>query len=111
MLQIIGFLGCVYLLTKALELFGRAARSKTIQLSAEEWDQLTPDEQNAVRWEQRGRLSILIGAWVATVAVPIFIIWLIVQGNQFPQLTQPTPTVSRADCISRSQTLDEMNRC
>lgn len=91
MIQIIGFLICACLAIKVMEIMA---------------DARFLDENGERR--PSANIAILVG----TVAVPAFTLWLLAQGEAFPEpAASPALYQSRADCIAAAQTYDDLDAC
>lgn len=81
MIQIIGFLGCAYLLIKGLELLGRASRyAPEIPFT----ENMSPEDRKTSQRDARGQEMTYVAAWSAIVAAVLFAVWLYVQGSAIP---------------------------
>jgi hypothetical protein len=106
MLQIMGYLGCAYLLVKSLELFGLAERYRTKQGWVEG---MAGEEAKAWEYSRRGRALTLTAASLALIASLLFALWLYNQGDQFGQLMRPT--MSYSECLRQADTVGEITAC
>jgi len=82
MLQIVGLLGCAYLIVKAIELFGRADRYRPTP-RGRSWNDLSREEKAAWKWEARGMGTTKAAGIVAVFAAIIFAWWLIAAGAEW----------------------------
>lgn len=94
MLQIIGWLGCAYMLLKVFEIIGSSAHRK-----------------------EDGRLNDA-SCWACVFAIfsaGAFAVWLLAQGNQFEQTTALSGSNSSmalySDCMAKADGLDAMTEC
>lgn len=91
MIQIIGFLICACLAVKLLEMAGNS--------SLRNEDGTT-------------RTVIDVAMWVGWIAVVAFPIWLLAQGDAFPDQPQATGDVGeQLACIDRAETAEEVIAC
>ena len=111
MLQIIGWLGCLYLLVKALEILGnRANWVKT-------WEQLEAERKSASGEDvtipdpplTMPTYPALAAAILAFAGAGIFPFLINAQASQIAVTTQPAQTYS--ECIQSAQSVAEMQKC
>lgn len=111
MLQIIGWLGCVYLFVKGLEICGNQANRVKSWEQSEAERKLASGEEVTIPDPPITRLSApsLVAALCAFVGGVIFPFLLNSQAAQIAVTTQPAQTY--AECIRAASSLAEMDKC
>jgi hypothetical protein len=108
LLQIIGFLGCLYLFLKGFELLGRAARYSP-PLRGVKLRDLPDEERKHVEWEWRGYSQTRAAGIIAIAGSVLFTLLLIGQGNEVSSSLSASGGL--ADCISHATTVEQINAC
>ena len=92
-IQIIGWLGCLYLIVKGLEIASSSA--------------FRNEHGNA----RSGATAACMVAWIGAL---VFAVWLLLQGDAGgagQEAAETTMSQSKTDCISNAKTADEVIAC
>ena len=95
MLQILGWMGCVYLIAKGIELVINPHHREAAKREGEDWHRIKP--------------SALYTGWALWVLAVIFFFLINYQASRTPGAAPSYPSFS--ECLQAAKTVDEMTAC
>jgi len=111
MLQIIGWLGCLYLFVKGWEIAGNQSNQVKTAKQIETEESFEKTGRGKPANPPLTRLSVpaviaMVCAWSGAAVFPVLIS---AQAEQLPAAKQPTPTFS--DCLRQAESVAEIKKC